>query len=104
MTLRRISTHDCNVQPDRGEITVEVFDRITMSGSFQTETRDAVAGKLSASEYVSAPPEVETTLRSTKVGIKYYFSDYPHEDIVTFCGHVLTTLECLVSRAYALYP
>jgi hypothetical protein len=102
MTLRRISTHDCNVRPDRGEIPVEVSDRITVAGSFQIEARDAVTGKVSAREYIFAPPQVETTPHSTKVGIKYYFIDHPHEDIVKFCGEVLITLESLVGRAYAV--
>ena len=104
ITLRRISTHDCNVQPDRGDICVEAFDKVTMAGSFQREVRDAVTARLVAHEHVFAPPEVETTLGSTRVAIKYYFADWPQEDIVTFCGHVLRTLEGLVGRAYSLFP
>lgn len=104
MALRRISTHDCNVHPDRGDISVEAFDQMTMTGSFQREVCDAVTGRLVAYEHVFAPPDVETTLQSTRVAIKYYFADWPQEDIVTFCGHVLLTLEGLVGRAYELYP
>jgi hypothetical protein len=104
INLRDISTHDCNLQPDRGDISVEAFGQMTMKGSFEREVRDATTGKVLAHEYVFAPPEVESAILSARVTIKYAFADWPLEDIVTFCGRVLETLEGLVGRAYALFP
>jgi hypothetical protein len=104
ITLRNVSAHDCYVQPDRGDITVEVSDQMTASGSFAREVRDAQTGKVIAHEEVFAPPEIESTLGSTKVRIKYYLKDFPQEDAVTFCSECLCVLESLVNRAHVLFP
>ncbi len=102
-TLRTVSEHDCLVEPDRGAISVETTDQLSMSGSCEGALRDT-SGNVVARVSSSAPPGEGVSVSSTKVSTKYFFSGWPREDIVSFCNAVVATLASLVDRAYQLYP
>ena len=102
--LRDISAHDCLVAPSKGEVSVEVADRMRMSGSMEGELRDASSGRPVAHFSYSAPVDSESTFESKKTSMTYFLAEWQEEDILTFCQRVTECLQRLVSRAYQLYP
>ncbi len=104
MELRDVSAHDCLVEPSKGEVSVEVADRMRMSGSMEGELRDASSGRPVAQFSYSAPVDAESTFESKKTSMTYFLAEWQEEDILTFCQRVTECLQRLVSRAYQLYP
>jgi hypothetical protein len=101
--LRRISTHDCIVQPDTAQQSVEITNQLRFSGHFDADLRDPT-GRVTARATYDGPVGAESVHEETKVRTKYFFNDWQKEDIVTFAKEILDTLRGLVNRAYRLFP
>jgi hypothetical protein len=103
--LRTISIHDCIVQPDTAEHSLEVTESIRCSGGhFEVNVRDPETGKPGGRVIYDGPAGAESVHEETRIHTKYFFADRPNEDIVTFCNEVLAALRGLVSKAYKLFP
>jgi hypothetical protein len=102
--LRAISIHDCIVQPDKAEHIVEVTESIRFSGYFETDVLDPETGKPGGHVIYDGPAGADGIHEQRRVRTKYFFADWQQEDIVTFCGELLTTLQGLINKAYQLYP
>jgi hypothetical protein len=103
--LRNVSSHDCIVQPDHAQQTVQVTSEMRISGHAEIELHDAETGRTAVARGVyDGPVGAESFHRETKVRTTYYFADWPNEDIVTFCREILATLNGLVVRAYRHFP
>ncbi len=93
--LRDESTHRRIVEPSRQHVDVQVFDVRIGPGS-------PSPGAILASAYDFGSPGAENVVQSTSA--KYYFVDWPSEDVVTFCREIVGTLRGLVTRAYQQFP
>jgi len=102
--LRNVSEHDCMVRPDRGQVSVEMTAQLRMSGFLEAELRDAKTGEVEVRVSSSAPPGVESLSESTKVSVKYFFVEWPQQDILSFCRRIVETLSSLVNGAYKNCP
>jgi hypothetical protein len=102
--LRSISIHDCIVQPDTAQHSVEVIESIRVSGHFEADVRDPETGKPAGRVIYDGPVGAESVHEVTRVHTKYFFGNRSNEDIVTFCNEVLATLRALVSTADQLFP
>ena len=60
-------------------------------------------GKEKARVYFAGPPGDEITVEETETANRYFLSNWPNEDIVTFCRESIGTLEDLVNRAYTRF-
>jgi hypothetical protein len=93
--LRDVSTHALLVRPDRGDISVEVFDTRTRGGT--------IVGNL-AYQHDYGCAGAENAIQSTKITIKYFFVEKPQDDVVALCDKVIKTVEAMVATAYAANP
>ena len=96
LRLREISNHDLTVEPDRGDISLEIRDVRTERGG------ETVGGLAHAYDFGS--PGAENVVQSSRVSTKYFFREWPQEDIVTLCKEVVRILDTLVNTAYQLHP
>ncbi len=101
--LRRISEHDCLVEPDRADISVQIAAQLRLRGSMEAELRDA-SGKVLAKVSQAAPAGETSSVEQASIAMCYFFRDWPNEDIVSFCKGVVARLDDLIRRAYQQYP
>jgi len=93
--LRKVSTHDLSVTPERGDISLEVIDSRTSSTMIH-------GNPLYQHDYGS--PGAENLIQSTKISAKYFFASRESEDVVSFCRKAVEILENMVREAYSAHP
>ena len=101
--LRTISTHDCIVRPDIARQSVEISSQLRFSGHLEVKLRDAKTGQVTGRGTYDGPVATESVHEEVQARTKYFFADWPSEDIATFCREILKTLRGLVSGAYRLF-
>jgi hypothetical protein len=102
--LRRISTHDCIVQPDTAQQSVEITSRLRFSGHLEAELRDPETRRVTGRATYDGPVGAESVHEEVRARAKYFFADWQSEDIVAFCREIVNTLRSLVTEAYRLFP
>src|SRR5438270_8622946 len=84
LDLRNISDKDCAIVPLEEHREVQVATNIEWTGLNLGELKDSQTGEIIARIHSRDQLGVSENLTVTKTQVKYYFEDWPSEDILTF--------------------
>lgn len=104
LDLRNISDKDCAIVPLEEHRKVEVTTEIEWISPNVGELKDSKTGETIVRVHSRDQSGVREDLTVIKTQVKYFFEDWPTEDILTFLTHVVANLRNLVERTYDAFP
>lgn len=102
--LRNVSDKECVVAPDSGRYRLNVLKEMTLQDSAEAVLDDPKTGEAMLRVSQADGAQGKAVLRLCKVGIEYFFCDWPTQEILTLFDAVLDTLRNLVVNAYMRFP
>ena len=104
LNLRDISDKDCAIVPRMAGMRDQIVAEIDLSDSKETELKHPETGETVAVLHRVSNSAAGGRIVVHKHTAHYVLDGWPAEDVLTFLGNIIATLDDFVRRAYAAYP